>query len=114
MPEAAMHEDDRFVFWKHDVRFAGQVFTVKAEPVTHVVEHRTNEDFRLRIGTSNPRHVPTAMFLRETIHSRSPNARASLQADVSLQDVAENRQKAVGLVVRSDGYAKTGQLGAVE
>ncbi len=38
MPEAAVDEDDGFVFRQDDVRFAGQGFDMQAKTVTHPME----------------------------------------------------------------------------
>jgi hypothetical protein len=38
MPKTAIDENNGLVFGKHNIRFAGQTFLVKAESITHPVK----------------------------------------------------------------------------
>lgn len=72
MPEATMHKNDCFVFWHNNIRFAGKIFTVEPESVTHSMQKRPDCQFRFCITGANPAHVPASVFGRQFIHfSRS-------------------------------------------
>ena len=60
VPEAAVNEDDGFVFRKNDVGFSGEIFYMQAEPVSGFVQHGADDYFRLRVLAPDPAHVPLA------------------------------------------------------
>lgn len=70
MPEAAVDEDDGFVFGEDDVGFAGKVFDMEAEAVAHLVEEGTNEHLGLGAFAFDPGHVPTTAGFGETVFQR--------------------------------------------
>jgi hypothetical protein len=62
MPETAMHEDNRTMLRKHNVRPAGEVFSVQPVSVAERVEQRANPHFRPAVPGFDSRHVPAALF----------------------------------------------------
>lgn len=58
VPEAAMDENDRFVFCQYNVRAAGQSADVKPKPIPHAVERTTNANFWRRVLAADLQHVP--------------------------------------------------------
>ncbi len=71
VPEAAVDEDDRVVFGKDDIGFAGEVFPVQAEAVAGAVEHGADLQLGLGILAADLRHVPRSLLWRQRIHRRS-------------------------------------------
>lgn len=56
--EAAVDEDDGFVFEEDDVGAAGEVFGVEAEAVAHVVKEGADEELGFGVFGFDPTHVP--------------------------------------------------------
>lgn len=67
MPEAAMNEDNSFVFGQDDVGTAREVFPVKPKTITHSVEERPDEEFRFRVLPPDAGHVARALRRCEPI-----------------------------------------------
>lgn len=67
MPEAAVNEDDGFVFGQDNVGTAREFGVVEAEAVAEAVEEGADEEFGLRILVKNSSHIPTPMSLRQFI-----------------------------------------------
>jgi hypothetical protein len=57
VPEASMDENHFLVSGQYQIGFAGKVFAVKAESVTHSVNKAPNLNFRLHPLAGNPPHV---------------------------------------------------------
>lgn len=57
MPEASMHEYNRTVLWKHDVRPARQFRTTQPIPQSPGMKALAYKDLQLRIRTTYPRHL---------------------------------------------------------
>lgn len=72
MPEAAMNENRNVVFWKHDIRFPGQVVAMQAKPEAKLVEKGTDPLFRRRIGRAHTTHDGASLFWRKCIHRAIP------------------------------------------
>lgn len=68
VPEAAVNKDDRSVFRKNNVRFAGERFDVFPEAVSRAVQHGAENDFRPGVPVTDSRHVPASLFFGEMIH----------------------------------------------
>lgn len=56
VPETAVHQDDRSVLGQHNVGLARKVATVKAEPVSKIVQNPSQFDLWYRIGRMDLRH----------------------------------------------------------
>ena len=70
MPEAAVNEDDGFVFGKNDVGTTGEVFAVETKAVTHAVKERSDEDLGLCVFALDSRHVPRPPLFRKAIFAQ--------------------------------------------
>ena len=75
VPETSVNEYDFLPLGKHDIRLARQVTRVQPEAITHAVQQRAHEQFRLRIRAANAAHVPTAVFLCQAIFIHSQKLR---------------------------------------
>lgn len=62
VPEAAVDEDNGFIFGQNNIRFTGQGADVFAEAISGAVQHGADEDFRFRILSPDSRHIPRAAF----------------------------------------------------
>lgn len=65
MPEAAVDEDNGFVFGEDNVGLTGQLGDVEAKAVAHPMEHGTNEEFWLGILPFDSGHIPRPSFFCE-------------------------------------------------
>lgn len=61
MPEAAVNKNNGVVFFKDDIRFAGQFFIVNAVSETFCKKLLTEQYFRLCIGAPDPAHIEAAL-----------------------------------------------------
>lgn len=76
VPEAAVDEDDGFVFGKNNIRLTRKCAVQRAvdcKSVTHAVEHGTDNQFRFGILRPDPAHVPAALFRRKCVGHRAGN-----------------------------------------
>ncbi len=71
MPEAAVNEYDFLVFRQADIRVSGEVSTMNSKPIAHFMKQGSDDQFRLRVLSSNPGHYPASFFLAEDVHSNS-------------------------------------------
>ncbi|TCT29605.1 hypothetical protein EDC90_10512 [Martelella mediterranea] len=62
MPEASVDEDDRMVFWKNQIRPAGQCAIIKAITETACVKTFPDDQFRLCVFAAYRSHVAAARF----------------------------------------------------
>lgn len=60
VPEAAMYEDGRAVSWQHDIRLAGQLADMQAEPEPLSVQKASHQDFRFRVLPPDAGHHPAS------------------------------------------------------
>lgn len=60
MPEATMNEDDRFIFWQHQVGLAGQGFIVQFVPEALSMQKLPHQHFRFGVLALYLAHVITA------------------------------------------------------
>jgi hypothetical protein len=67
VPEAAVGEDDGFVFGEDDIGFAGEGFDVEAEAVTEAVEEGADDFFGDGVFPADAGHVPGAAFFGEAV-----------------------------------------------
>lgn len=67
MPETTVHENHRFPFRQHDVRFAWQILTVESKPKAHRMGRFSNANFGRRIFPCDSGHKPRAPFRRKQI-----------------------------------------------
>ena len=58
VPEAAVDEDNGFIFRQNDIRLAGQGADVFPEAVSGAVQHGADKDFGFCIFAAYPRHIP--------------------------------------------------------
>ena len=68
MPEAAVHEDDRVPFGKHDIRVSRQLGRMEAVAKTQCVQMASHKHLRLRVLRTNPAHDFAALLGRDGIH----------------------------------------------
>lgn len=59
VPEAAVNEDDGFVFGQDDVGTAGQFAVVQPEAVAHSMQQGADDDFGLGVARADSAHIPT-------------------------------------------------------
>jgi hypothetical protein len=70
MPEAAVNENHRLVFRKHNVRSPRQLLSMKSESVPHAVEKGTYHLLRCGVLPANATHIPaSALFAQPIVHS---------------------------------------------
>jgi len=62
MPEAAVHKDDRPVFWEDDIRLARKIFCVEAIAEASSMQTVAYDQFRFRIFAANSRHHAAALL----------------------------------------------------
>jgi hypothetical protein len=67
MPEAAVDEDDGFVFGEDDVGFSGEGFDVEAEAVAEFVEEGADAEFGRGVFAFDAGHVPGAAGFGEVV-----------------------------------------------
>lgn len=81
VPEAAVDEDHRAVFWQDKVGSAGQrlVFrTVDGEAIAEAVEYRAHGQLRFRVASPDAGHDLGALFRSEDVgHGQTNNRTAS-------------------------------------
>lgn len=68
VPEAAVNKNNGAVFFKDDIRFAGQFFIVNAVSETFCKKLLTEQYFRLCIGAPDPAHIVTALCRGMSVH----------------------------------------------
>ena len=78
VPEASVNENDRFIFGKSDIRFAGKLFVVEAETKAAGMKQPANEYLRLCIFASYRLHVTAACQLIVHVRHESQAALVSL------------------------------------
>ena len=76
MPETAMHEHHRAVFWQHDVRPAGEILSVQAEPKAHGMQNPADRQFRSGVFPADRRHVAGSHFTDGSLLIHTPYASA--------------------------------------
>lgn len=69
MPETAAHLDYCLVLRQDNIGMARQIFDMKTETEAMPEEKRANHEFRFRILTVNPPHIPTTLFPCQMIHN---------------------------------------------
>jgi len=67
MPEAAVNEDDGFVFGQNDVGTAGQFAVVQSEAVAHAMQEGADDEFGFGVAGTDPAHIPTSPGFRKAI-----------------------------------------------
>jgi len=67
MPEAAMHENGQLVLWQKEIGPTLQIPTMEAEAEALSMKQLAHEELRLRVATSDARHVGTAGFWTQSI-----------------------------------------------
>ncbi len=70
VPKAAVNEDNLATTRQHDVRFAGEILFVKAEPVTHCMEQSAHDDFGSSVLVLDGLHDAPSLFGAACIHSQ--------------------------------------------
>ena len=71
VPKAAMDENGMLVFRKNDIRFSGQVISIKPEPISLVMQERANSFFGFGVLVSNTCHHFTAFGFGHNVGHRS-------------------------------------------
>jgi hypothetical protein len=61
VPEAAVNENDGFVFGQDKVGTAGQFAVVQPAPVAHPVQEGGDDEFGFGIFAADAAHVPASM-----------------------------------------------------
>lgn len=56
MPEATVNEDNSLSAGKHEIRRAGQVFSVESIPKAQAMDETTNDQLGLSVAAANARH----------------------------------------------------------
>jgi hypothetical protein len=69
VPETTVNEDDFFVFYKNDIRMAGQVAAMQGVTITHSMDDGTNDYFRGSILRPNLGHIERTLFFSKNIHA---------------------------------------------
>jgi hypothetical protein len=73
MPEAAVDEDDRFIFRQDDIRFARQSSDVQPKALTHPMQQPPDDKLRGSVLPADPAHVPGAAFQCQLIAACLPD-----------------------------------------
>ena len=68
VPETAMHKDNYLVPREYEVRFAGEIPYVQAEPKTETMCHRPHSSLRQGVFPPDAGHHATANAGRHRIH----------------------------------------------
>ena len=68
MPEAAVNQDHLVKPGQNDIRAAGKISAMEAEPIPQGVNGPSYDDFRLRVPAGDGLHVATALLWTENIH----------------------------------------------
>lgn len=68
MPKTPMNKDARTVFRQNNIRFAGQVFPMEAEPKAKGMKHPPNHKLRPSILAVYGRHNTRSVRWRKLIH----------------------------------------------
>jgi hypothetical protein len=61
VPKAAVHKNNRPVFWQDNIWFAGKVLLMDAEAISKFKESFPQTDLRESIDSSNSRHYSTSL-----------------------------------------------------
>jgi hypothetical protein len=61
MPETTMNKYHCLPFRQDNIRFSGQILHMQTKPETGGMQHLPDRDFRLRILTTNPAHIPRTL-----------------------------------------------------
>jgi len=56
MPETAVHRDYRFMFWKNDIRLAGQIAVVDSKAEASAMKFRTDQTLGPGVLAANAAH----------------------------------------------------------
>jgi hypothetical protein len=67
VPETAVHNNDRSMPWKNDVRAAREPGHMQPESAAHPVKNGTDLAFRYSVPTSNAGHIPASSFARKAV-----------------------------------------------
>jgi hypothetical protein len=59
-----VHNNDRSMPWKNDVRAARELGHMQPESAAHPVKNGTDLAFRYSVPTSNAGHIPASSFAR--------------------------------------------------
>ncbi len=70
MPKAPMNQNHFPMTRKNDIRFPRKSLHMKAKPVSHSMDHRTNPHLRCGVRTPNGSHVFTSAARRQGVHRR--------------------------------------------
>jgi len=68
VPEAAIDENDGFVFSEDDVGFSRQFLPMQAEPVSGAMEQGADKQFGLGVLAFDPAHDPASLFWGNGVH----------------------------------------------
>ncbi len=68
VPETTVNKYHGTILWQHDVGPPRQVTAMKHEPKTRAMQHGPNDQFRLGVRGSNPRHDHRTFGFRPYIH----------------------------------------------
>ena len=75
VPEAAVYEYDRRIFWQDDVWSPRQVPSMEAISKPNLVQPSPEQTLRCRVHLTNARHVSAASLCRQAVnHRREPTA----------------------------------------
>jgi hypothetical protein len=69
MPEATVYENDHPPLRQNDIGLSRQIFSMKAESITHFVKKTPHSHLRPGILDLDPAHVLRALFPIEPIHN---------------------------------------------
>ncbi len=104
MPEAAVDENDCFVFRQNNIRFAGQRFDVQPKAVTHPMQQAPDDQLRGSIFPADAAHVPGAASFGQAIaHLFS----VELRVQIAKWGKSTGRRKAVSGLLLQGLWAKT-------
>lgn len=67
VPEASVDKYDLTMFWKNEIRFSGQILPVQPKAKSHLVNQRTNDNFRFCVPVANPRHIEATLLTRMNV-----------------------------------------------
>lgn len=85
MPEAAMNEDDRVMFWEYQIRLPWKSLVVKNITEASRMKASPYDHFGFGVFPPNARHHPASDFWRDNVsHRRAPELRPlSLDATIA-------------------------------
>lgn len=81
VPKAAVNQDDLLAKRKDEIRFAGEVSSMKAESVPKTVCDLADDYLRLRIFAPNPGHAVTALFWSQVVNHCPPTPVCSVSLE---------------------------------